>query len=192
MKKEDFLSKLREALSIKSEIALSLSEDGGNLVFRLSDEDLAVAFAKEFTRKGGFMYYCTTEEELKAHIDTLQHGAAMACCNDTLTQFLQGLGFANSVTSQSGQPCALGALLCDALEAWNGGIVVSDHLGYGITMRTLPLTTIVIAFTSQIVRDWEEVDRHLQEAYPQEKPKEIALLTPSDCKNLCLILMEDQ
>lgn len=195
MKKEDFLGRLREALSTKSDFAPSLPEDGGKAVFRLSDEDHAVAFAKEFTGRGGTMLYCTTEEELKVRLAELRqgaHGAAFACCNDTLAQFLQGLGFADSFTSQPGQRHALGAMLCDSLEAWNGGIVASDRMGYGTAMQQLPQTTVVIAFTSQIVRDWEEAHRHMQEAYPMGMPGEIAALSPCDSKNLCLILMEDQ
>ena len=195
MKKEDFLGKVRKALENKNEVAPTLSEGAGSLAFRLSDNDLAVAFAKEFTQRGGTMLYCATEEELATHIATLVPNARttpLACGSHSLALFLQGCGFAAAFTPQHGQRADMGIFLCEALQARDGSVTLSDRLGYGTAMPSLPPTTLILAFTSQLTRDWEATYQRLGQAYPNGMPNEIAVLSPTACPSMSLILMEDQ
>lgn len=192
---EDILKSIREALLEKNELEQPLQEEAEQPLFAVSDDDPAMAFAKAYTEAGGTMFYTTTEEELKARLVEVRrdmNNAAIACCNDNLTQFLRNLGFADSFTSKAGQKHPLGALVCDALEAWNGGIVITDRLGLGINMQQLPSACIIIAFTSQLVNDWQGALLHIKDTYTDALPNEIITLTAQDCNKSYLILVEDQ
>ncbi len=192
---DDILARISQALAEKREPQAPASEILAKPFFKLTDNDLAVAFAKAFTESQGTLFYVTTEEAIKARLLELRremNNAAMACCNNNLKQFLVQLGFADSFTAQPQQHYPLGVFVCDALEAWNGSVVVSDCLGLGSNMWQLPSTCVVIAFTSQLCADWREVLQHLQAAYPDALPNEIVTFRVGDCKKAYLLLVEDQ
>lgn len=192
---EDIVKHLHDSLREKRELDAPSTEESGQSLFAVSDADPAMAFAKAYTEAGGVMFYTTTEEELKARLVEVRrdmNNAAIACCDDNLTQFMRHLGFADSFTSQAGQRHPLGALVCDALETWNGSVVISNKLGLGSNMQQLPATCIFIAFTSQLMDDWQAVLRHLEETYPAAFPDEVVTLTAKDCDKPRLILVEDQ
>ncbi len=187
--------RLRQALSEKRELK---APSGGTMAkpfFKLADKDIAMAFARAYTQTRGTLYYVTTEEELKARLIEIRRdmqNAAMACCNGSLTQFLTQMGFADSFTAQLSQRYPLAVFVCDALEAWDGSIVVSDRLGLGTALQQLPDTCVVIAFTSQLCDDWRAVLRHLQDMYPDAMPDVIVSFKADDCAKTYLILVEDQ
>ncbi len=192
---EDILARIGRALAEKRELQALASETSDNPFFKLADNDAAVAFAKAFTEASGNLFYVTTEEGIKERLIEVRRemsNAAMACCNNNLTHFLAQLGFTDSFTARPQQHYPLGLFVCDALEAWNGSIVVSDRLGLGVNMRQLPSACVVIAFTSQLCADWREVLQHLQAAYPDALPGEIVSFRADDCKKTYLLLVEDQ
>lgn len=192
---EDILKSIREALMERAELKPLSQEESEQPLFVEGDADPAMAFAKAYTAAGGTMFYTTTEEELKARLVEVRrdmNNAAIACCNDNLTQFMRSLGFADSFTSQPGQRHPLGALVCDALVTWNGSIIISSKLGLGSNMQQLPASCIVIAFTSQLMADWQAALVHLRETYPGALPDEIVTVTAKDCHKPYLILVEDQ
>lgn len=187
------LNDLHEALKVRQELQQPTTGAAEASAFSLSDEDIAMAFAQQYTSAGGVMYYACTEEELKQHLINIRrqlNNAAIACCSDTLSSFLQNLGFKDSFPCVAGERYLVGAIVCDALEAWNGAVVVTDMLGIGTRLQQMPTATITIAFTSQLTRDWPEVLEHLKASY-HTLPKEIVSFTPHDLKYPYLILVED-
>ncbi len=192
---DNILARIRQALAEKREPQAPASATLAKPFFKLTDDDPAVAFAKAFTEASSTLFYITTEEEIKTRLLEVRremNNAAMACCNNNLTQFLTQMGFADSFTAQPQQHYPLGVFVCDALEAWNGSIVISDHLGLGSTLRKLPSACVVLAFTSQLCADWREVLQHLQAAYPDVLPDEIVTFKADHCSKTYLLLVEDQ
>lgn len=205
---EQMLKRVREALSqhdISSDGKSSHSKDP-NLstdegpCFRLTDDDLVTNFAKRYSEKGGTMYYCTSESEINDRLRAIQnaHGSpVLGCCNDNIVKFLNALGIEGARSAEAETEYKMGVLLCEGLEAWNGGIVLSDNLGFGTKFPTFPMVSVVIAFTSQVVQDWETLYDKMESARKQTSIA-TTIITPelkcfsSGAYKLYLILIEDQ
>lgn len=199
--KEQVLKEIREALINKSNIdnpELSVAE--GNTFIDPATDDLSVLFAQNFTRRGGTMYYCYNEEDIRNRILDIQHAhgdVVIGCASENLTRFLGHLNIDNRCTCDPDMRYPLGATLCEALTAWQGGILISSNLGLGSTLPALPEATIVLAFTSQVVPDWETANERLKTLYPHF-PDSLMLTNPASyayrkgMQKLYLILIEDE
>ena len=164
------------------------------------EKDLSVVFAKSFPKNYGGLFYCYSEDDLRnkvLEIQQLHNGATIGCASENLTGFLKHLNVENCETCDLGHTHQLGATLCEALIAWQGSIVISSNLGLGTTIPSLPETTIVIAFTSQVVADWEEANERIKQLYPNY-PDQIMVTHPASYayrkgqQKLYLILIEDE
>lgn len=199
--KEQVLKEIRDALINKNSIdnpALSAAE--GNTFINADNEDLSVLFAQNFTRRGGTMYYCYNEADIRNRILDIQHrhgDVVIGCASENLTSFLGHLDIENRCTCDLSMRYPLGAILCEALTAWQGGIVISSNLGLGSTTTALFDATIVLAFTSQVVPDWESANERLKVLYPHF-PDSLMLTHPGSYayrkgqQKLYLILIEDE
>ena len=163
-------------------------------------EDISVLFAQSFTQFGGKMYYCYNEEDISKRIIEIQqsHGdTTIGCASENLVSFLGHLNIENRCLCDISKCYTLGATLCETLIAWRGGIVISSNQGLGTTIPSLPETTIVLAFTSQVVTDWEAAFERMKSLY-NEIPENIMLTTPASyayrkgLQKLYLILIEDE
>lgn len=198
--KEQVQKDIREALmdrTIASDCELPASV--GN-TFITDDDDLSVIFAQRFTKAGGTMYYCYNENDISNRISEIQrrhNDIVIGCATENLTSFLGHLNIENRETCVPTMIYPLGATLCEALIAWQGSIVITSNLGLGTTVPTLPETTIVLAFTSQVVTDWEMANQRLKELYPKY-PDQIMIANPAsygyrkEKQKLYLILIEDE
>lgn len=198
--KEQVLRTIREALIEKNEISdreLSLSRSP---FIDPQENDLSVVFADKFSKAGGKIYYCYNEEDLRTRILEIQQihgGTTIGCSSENLTEFLGHLNIENRATCDMEHTTKLGATLCEALIAWQGSIVISSNLGLGITIPSLPETTIVIAFTSQVVSDWEEANERIKQLY-SNYPGQIMVTHPASYayrkgqQKLYMILIEDE
>lgn len=160
--------------------------------------DLAVGFAKQYTRRGGTMYYCSSEEEIASQLQQIKQrmgDCQWGCCSDNLRTFISHLGIDNVFTADGNAEYQLGAMLCDGLIASDGGIVLTNKQGLGVTFRTLPRTTVIVAFTSQVVADNDAAMTRLKEMY-KSIPTEIAVLEPRPASqretDIHLVLVEDE
>lgn len=193
--KEDIMKAIREALMDKNTIDGREPESGKGTTFRMPEEDMVISFARQFTDRGGTMYYCGDEEEILQRLVDIQsaHGNAVyGCCNENLAQFLNHMGIGDAFAATPEKEYYLGAMLCDGLEAWNGNIVLSDKQGLGTAFASLPAVTVVLAFTSQIEPDWESLDSRLKDTYPTF-PEQLLFVDPAcddiQSRNLELILL---
>ena len=198
--KEQMLKDIREALMEKAVDAGGETSPSVGKSFIDDSEDLSVVFAMNFTQSGGTLYYCGSEKEIGARIKEIQqrHGdITIGCASGNLTSFLGHLDVANCSTCDNTKLYPLGAILCEALIAWQGSIVISSNLGLGNTIPSLFETTVVIAFTSQVVSDWEAANERLKQLYP-EYPGQIMVTHPASkayrkgTQKLYLILIEDE
>ncbi len=199
--KELVMKNIREALIDKNEVADCEAQPAPGTTFVQNDhDDLSVLFAKNFTRAGGSLFYCYNEADIGKHILEIQHqhsDTPIACLSENLTNFISHLGVSNCHTTSPTNQSNLGASLCEALLAWQGSIVVSSNLGLGITQPSLSDTTIFLAFTSQVVSDWEIANQRIKQLYPAY-PDQIFITNPAayayqkGLQKLYLILIEDE
>lgn len=214
--KEQMLKDIREALMERNDISESDCPLSDGSAFVVADSnDLSVTFAKNFTEAGGTMYYCYNEADIAARIAFIQKtsgNATIACASDNLFSFLGHLNVnslqaptpapnspqstESSPQTQTPQP-SFGAILCEALLAWNGSIVISSNQGIGVSTPALYETTIVLAFTSQVVVDWETAHERIRDLY-DHYPECMIVTNPSaqgyrkGQQKLYLILIEDE
>lgn len=199
--KEQVLKEIREALINKNPIDnRELTVTVGNTFIDAGNEDLSVLFAQNFTQRGGTMYYCYNENDIRNRILDIQrrHGeVTIGCGSDNLTSFIGHLGIENRCTCDPDHRYPLGATLCEALTAWQGGVIISSNQGLGSTMPGLSEATIVLAFTSQVVPDWEAANERLKDLYPSF-PDNLMLTNPASyafrkgLQKMYLILIEDE
>ena len=199
--KEQVLKDIREALMNKNTVGdCEIASTDGSTFIDAGCDDLSVLFAQNFTQRGGTMYYCYNEEDIHARIKEIQkkHGdMVIGCASENLTSFLGHLNIENRCTCEPNMHYPLGATLCEALIAWQGGIVISSNQGLGVTMSTLPEALVVLTFTSQVVTDWEQANERLKSLY-NEYPESLIVTNPGSyaCRKglnkLYLILIEDE
>lgn len=199
--KEQILKQIREALIDHNEVVdCETASAVGRSFINAEDDDLSVVFAQSFTHAGGTLFYCYNEGDIRKRIMEIQerHGnAILGCASENLYSFLGHLNIDNRELCAPDKLFPLGAVLCEALLAWNGSIVISSNLGLGSTLPALPETTVVLAFTSQVVTDWEMANERIRQLYP-DYPETIIVTNPTSpayrkgTQKVYLILIEDE
>lgn len=199
--KEIVLKDIREALINRNNVEnIELSTVEACTFVDPEVNDLSVLFAERFTQRGGTLYYCYNESDIKNRIEEIQRrheDVVIGCASENLNSFLGHLGIENRCTCDSSKRYPLGATLCEALIAWQGSIVISSNQGLGITIPSLSPVTIVLAFTSQVVSDWESTNERLKDLYPQF-PDSLMVTNPASYayrkkqQKIYLILIEDE
>lgn len=194
--KEQLFRSVREALIERNNIADSDIHVADKTPADDAADSLFITFAQNFTRAGGTVHYCYKESDIRERLLEIrrQHGDInIGCASENLAGFLTHLKVENS--EPNGSP--LVAILCEALIARQGGIVISSNLGLGTTIPALPENTVIIAFTSQVVNDWEAANERIKQLYPNY-PDQIMMVNPNNyaCRKglqkLYLILIEDE
>ena len=200
--KEQVLKDIREALINRADTSdCEMSTAVGSSFINAGDDDLSVVFAENFTKAGGTLYYCYNEGDIGERIKEIckRHGedVVIGCASENLTGFLGHLNVDNRCTCEPTKRYPLIATLCEALIAWQGSIVITSNLGLGNTIPALSETTVVLAFTSQVVTDWEAANERLKQLYP-EYPEQMIVTNPAGyayrkgLQKLYLILIEDE
>ena len=199
--KEKVMKDIRDAVRNKNVTAdCEVSAADGNTFIDPEGEDLSVLFAQNFTQRGGTMYYCHNEQDIAARLREIQqrHGdVTIGCASENLTGFLGHLDIDNCCTCDLSMHYPLGATLCEALLAWQGSIVISSNQGLGTTVPALSEATVVLAFTSQAVPDWEVANERIRLLYPTF-PEQLLVTNPGSYayrkgqQKIYLILIEDE
>jgi len=199
--KEQVLKNIRMALIDKNAISdCDIHAKVGHTFINPGDDDLSVVFAKNFITAGGTLFYCFNESDIRNRIEEIQHrhnDIVIGCASENLYNYLGHLNIDNRCVCEPTKRYPLGTILCEALLAWQGSIVISSNLGLGRTLPALPETTIVIAFTSQVVSDWESAHERLRLIYPTF-PDQLVVTNPGgysykkEMHKLYLILIEDE
>jgi len=200
--KEQVLKNIREALMERDEHQqeCECGTSSDNTFVAADIDDMSVYFAQNFTRRGGTMYYCHNETDISLRIKEIQHqhGDINICCgSENLVTFLENLDIQGACLSEPDKRFPLGATLCEALIAWQGSVVISSNQGLGATMPALTDSIVVLAFTSQVVADWETAYERMKLLYP-EMPDQLMVTNPSSyayrkgAQRIYLILIEDE
>lgn len=195
--KENVVKDIRNALVEKNDIALPLECVGFHEPSAPMADDKAVLFAQRYLQLGGELRYCTDEKEILQHLQEIQatHGnCAVGCCTDNLTAFLSQVGLQDTFPAEAGGEYKMGVLLSDGLVADSAGMVLTNKQNFGTAFVSLPSVTVVMAFTSQVVGNWEELVNRMKENF-KTFPTQMVCLHPDDQMaagtRLYLLLVED-
>jgi hypothetical protein len=160
-----------------------------------------VAFAKVFTRGGGKFTYCENLDDFYLNFKNLLNESQWKrpyCSNDGLKELLKPteLYFVEDFhTSDSS------ISTCEFLIAFNGSVMVSGQQTKNIKIEELPEKLIIVAYTSQIVKNIGEGLRGIQNKYGNSRPSLVttirtkestSMMSDSDrTKDLHIFLIED-
>ncbi len=143
-------------------------------------EDIDIQFAYELTASGAKFIYCSSPSDMLQKVKALfaDYKWTEACCNEEL---IAGLLNHAKISNYQSKPDApynhIAVTSCECLIARTGSIVMSSGLESG---RKLPFTCdihIVIAFTSQVVKDVKQAMEFLRIKYGQKLPSMISIIS---------------
>ena len=160
-----------------------------------------VTFAKVFTNNGGKFFYCDNIEDFYDHlIQLLQENnwKSTYCSNDKLKELLEP----KKLSFETDYKIADSSInTCEFLIAFNGSVMVSGEQTKNLKIEHLPEAMIIVAYTSQIVKNISEGLRGIQNKYGKSRPslvttirtkESITTMSDSDrAKNLYIFLIED-
>ncbi len=179
---------------------LSGEEENDDITPNPSDPD-DVTFAKVFTNSGGKFIYCSDTQDFYANFKKLLSESdwnATYCSNDQLRQMLlpTDLSFEENHTLANASVST-----CEFLIAFNGSVMVSGNQTKNLKIEELPEALVVVAYTSQIVKNISEGLRGIQTKYGKSRPELVttirtkeSITTMSDAdraKDLYIFLIED-
>ena len=160
-----------------------------------------VTFAKVFTSKGGKFFYCDDQEDFYVmfkQLITESKWNHSYCSNDELKDSLKPTELEFETDYKKADSCISN---CEFLIAFNGSIMVSGAQTKGLKIEQLPEALVVVAYTSQIVKDINQGLRGIQTKYGRQRPSMVttirtkqAITTMSDsdrAKDLYIFLIED-
>lgn len=190
---------LKKDNSELSETAVSLSKD-------INELSLDEIFVHNFIKKGGRFLYCASFEEVNQNLLNIieENCWEEILCLDRDLQKL--INIINKKSTQNNKANIGFFTLCEQLICDNGGIMFSSNQVQQHKLSNLPNSFIVLARTSQLVRNTDEALMALRKTYEVDFPSNISSIknyTPgkadedflsygnSNAKNLYLLLLED-
>ena len=202
-KSSGFLSKLKSSLLGKSE---KTEESGAGKFAPKKEEPLDVKFVQTFTEGGGNFMYCTNLQEA---VHALEQYAAAHQWNGVYISSPAIADWGNhtkldTTFEHDGQfPTVLST--CEALIAFNGGIMIHSHHTGGRKLGDLPKHHVLIAPTSQIVPNLRDGLTAINQKYRENRPSNISVIRapndqavelasadPNKGRTVFLILIEDE
>lgn len=196
-----FFGKVKSALSADEEEQLLTADSEQKNEHFDNSQPLDVNFAKQFTQRGGSFIYCADQQAVNAYIAQLMEENQWENCycdNSELKKVLDTLQLkyqdnklkeANVIVSN-----------CEYLIAFNGSVMISSKQSNNKKIDILPENHIIVAYTSQIVKNLSEGLRGINIKYKSNIPSLITTIrnecernkqTHSGPKNLYLLLIED-
>lgn len=187
----------------------SLAEKSANLSKEEQQEKLTpdpndpadVTFAKVFTNNGGKFFYCDNVKCFYDHLKELLQESkwkSTYCSNDKLKELLEPTKLSFEIDYKISDSSIN---TCEFLIAFNGSIMVSGEQTKNIKIEHLPEAMIIVAYTSQIVKNISEGLRGIQNKYGKSRPslvttirtkESITTMSDSDrAKDLYIFLIED-
>lgn len=169
------------------------------------EEPIDLRFVQTYTRNGGHFLYCESLEEAFINVQKicleLKLQQVFAPEDSTYAPLKKaGLNVTKENPSLSDGICTT----CEALDAFNGGIMVTDYQLGIYKISDLPETHIILARTSQVVDSLSSGMRKINSTYKEKRPNQITTLKgsnsesvrqaaadPNKKRTLYLLLIED-
>lgn len=177
--KERMLKSIRKALIEKTENPYpNLAEAGP--IFTQSDEMLEVQFAEEFSKINGQFYFCESTGQCVDDVKQLiaeRKWTNVYCWEKSILSWLHTEGLTLETNDINFEEANVGITTCDALVARTGSIMITNASEAGRRLSIYPHIHIVIAFTSQLVKDIGDALTVVQERYQTKMPSMISTTT---------------
>lgn len=179
--REKILAKLSASLA-KNKLPMPFpeAESGADAVFIENNTSLAEQYATQFAKVGGRFVYCETNDDLVTRLimlaDTMNWKKIAVLDPKLITLFGNDTGQLILPTHKIDESDAA-ISLCERLVARSGSAVYSSAQAAG---RQLPIYTpihITVAFTSQLVNDWQEAKDGIEAKYMGKLPSMLSLTT---------------
>ena len=160
-----------------------------------------VTFAKVFTKNGGNFFYCNNKKEFNSNLDQLfqeNKWNSPYCSNKELQETLKDTKL---IFEKDHQNADSSINTCEFLIAFNGSVMVSGKQTKNLKIENLPEVMIIVAYTSQIVKNISEGLRGIQSKYGKSRPSLVTTIRTKDsittmsdsdrAKDLYIFLIED-
>ena len=177
--KEKMLSSVRAALYHQNKQPYPNLESN-DAIYALENEPLEIIFASEFTEVSGQFVYCENEKEC---VDTLKELVTqkgwknISCPEVALHEMFDRFQYINYETDLAVTSTDAGIMLCEALIARTGSILISSRQASGRQLPVFPEVNIVIASTRQLVMDINEGFAAIRKKYDGNFPSMVNLNT---------------
>lgn len=149
-------------------------------IYNVPDEPLDILFAEELLNVNGEFVFCQNEKECVESIKelVLQSGwENVFCFEETLKTMFDKHQFIHYETSADITKADAGIVLCEALVARTGSILISSKQASGRTLPIYPTYNIVVASTKQLVPDISDAFALVRKKYDGNMPSMINLAT---------------
>ena len=159
-----------------------------------------VTFAKNLTSRGGKFFYCEDDEDFFHLFKQLLHENNWNkpyCSNDRLKETIKPIG-ANLEPDFT--KAAASISFCEFLIAFDASVMVSSKQFKSVKVEQLPEAHIIVAYTSQIVKNISEAMSSVHAKYAKEKPvltttirtkQSVTNTNSGRAKDLYIFLIED-
>ena len=202
-KSSGFLSKLKSRLLGKTE---RTAESAAGKFAPKQEEPLDVKFVQTFTEGGGNFMYCTSLQEAVHALEQYagdQQWRGVYISSPAIADWSNHTKLDTTFENDGQYPAVLST--CEALIAFNGGIMIHSHHTGGRKLGDLPKHHILIAHTSQIVPNLRDGLTAINQKYRDNRPSNIAVIRaphdqavelasadPNKGRTVFLILIEDE
>lgn len=186
--KEKILKKVRKALIHKS-TDLYADIDFKKDIYAHSDSEhsgLDITFAQQFTEVSGKFVFCENEDEF---VDNLRHlvnenkWQDIFCLEHPIKELLNkgGIPYVDPPLLRDDNSdfnnITAGITSCEFLVARTGSIIISSKQASGRRLAVFANTHIVVAYTSQLVRDVKDALEGIKNKYGDQLPSMITTIT---------------
>ena len=168
----------------------------------LKDDSIDVIFAKKLIQNNGNFFYCDEKEDLIKTLQALTKNiqTKLMYCTEKI---LQELLTKSSIDYNEDDYTSCDTILssCEYLIAHQGKIMLSSRQLGPNAIKNLPKEHIVIAYTSQIVKNLNDAMSGVNTRYIDNLPSTITTITGNkekqnttqegNIKNLSVLLIED-
>ena len=176
--KENILKKIRKALSKSTPVPFPHSE-GNSFVFKPSQQELEMEFARRFSSLQGKFVFCLNEKELAGQLNTVianNKWEKIFCREEQLQKTLTDNQF-NNFSYNDLATCDAAITTCEWLVARTGSIVLSAAQPSGRTVSVYAPVHICIAYMHQLVYDVKDALQQAREKYAGNLPSLITFAT---------------
>lgn len=175
--RENILNRIQQALQKQVPVPFP-ARTVDRAVFHASTEELAIAFAENFTKLQGRFSFCADEAELALQLQQLidaRHWQHIYCKEQAIVDMLSNKGFSASTTDDL-HHCNVSITSCEKLIARIGSMLLSSASASGRTTSVYAPAHICIAYTDQLVDDIGDALMQAVAQHPQ-LPSLITLAT---------------
>mgnify|MGYP001457538268 CR=1 FL=1 len=196
----DFINKLKKVAGIK--VDKKNMPDEKNQYEILNDDSLDVVFAKKLIQNNGRFFYCDTKDHIIKTMQALTKklNTNLIYCTEKILQELLSKSKID-YTDTDYLTCNTILTSCEYLIAHQGKIMLSSKQLGPNDIKNLPKEHIIIAYTSQIVKNLNDAMSGVNTRYIDNLPSTITTITSDKesqtttseghLKNLSILLIED-